>query len=209
MGVTKVKQLRIAVILIVMAVLPVSLRAQNTGTAANQGAGQAGNPAVQGNVLRITSPKGGERLRQNFANIQYELINGGASAAGVPNFAVKLDSQDPVTTNSTNYIFSGLTPGAHTVTVQLVDANGTPVAGARSEVQFVVVQPAAPTPGGTIALRHRLPSLISASLRVDGPREQAKDEPLPSAAGALPLLSVIGFGVLLGGIASAMRTRPK
>jgi hypothetical protein len=30
---------------------------------------------------------------------------------------------------------------------------------------------------------------------------------LPSSAGALPLLSVIGFGVLLGGIASAMKTR--
>ena len=30
---------------------------------------------------------------------------------------------------------------------------------------------------------------------------------LLAAGGALPLLSVIGFGVLLGGIASAMKTR--
>jgi hypothetical protein len=30
---------------------------------------------------------------------------------------------------------------------------------------------------------------------------------LPEAGGALPLLSVIGFGVLLGGIASALKTR--
>lgn len=201
------KRLRIAIILIITAVLPVSLRAQNTTTAAVPG--QAGNPAAQGNVLRITSPKAGERLNQNFVNVQFDLSNGGASASGTPNFEVKLDSQDPVRTNSTNYTFSGLTPGAHTVTVQLVDANQTPVAGARSEVQFVVMQPAAPTPGGAIALRHRLPSVISASLRVDEPKQPANDEELPSAAGALPLLSVIGFGVLLGGIASAMRTRPK
>jgi hypothetical protein len=33
------------------------------------------------------------------------------------------------------------------------------------------------------------------------------DSKLPAASSALPLLSVIGFGVLLGGIASAMKTR--
>jgi hypothetical protein len=191
-----------------MAAVPIALRSQNTGTAPNQGAGQAGNPAAQGNVLRITSPKTGERLHQNFVNIQFELINGGASASGMPNFQVKLDSLDPVTTNSTNYTFNSLAPGPHTVTVQLVDANGTPVAGARGEVQFVVPQ-AAPAPGATIALRHRRPMMIAAALRVEEPQAPAKDDELPSAAGALPLLSVIGFGVLLGGIASAMRTRPK
>lgn len=34
-----------------------------------------------------------------------------------------------------------------------------------------------------------------------------KAESLPAAGSALPLLSVIGFGVLLGGIASALKTR--
>jgi hypothetical protein len=203
-----VKQLRVAIIIALVAVLPVGLRAQNAGTAPNQGAGQAGPPSS--GILRITSPRAGERLRQNVVNLQFELTNNGASASGMPNFQVKLDSQDPVTTNSTSYTFSGLTPGPHQVTVQLVDANGTPVAGARSEVPFVVLNPA-PTPGAAIALRHRRPTVIDAALRVEEPSPQQKDndESLPSAAGALPLLSVIGFGVLLGGIASALKTRPK
>jgi len=193
-----------------MAAVPVSLKAQNAGTVPNQGAGQAGNPAAQGNVLRIISPRNGERVRQTFVNLKFELTNGGASAAGMPNFQIKLDARDPVTTSSTDQTFTGLTPGPHTITVQLVDANETPVAGARNEVQFVVLQPA-PTPGAAMSLRHRSPNLIAAALRVEEPedRVQEKDPELPSAAGALPLLSVIGFGVLLGGIASAMKTRPK
>ncbi len=205
------KRLRIAILMALTLALPVWLAAQSAGTAPNQGAGQAGNSAAQGNVLRITSPKSGERLKQNFVNVQYDLLNDAASASGVPNFQLKLDSQDPVTTNSTNYTFTGLAPGSHTVLVQLVDANGTPIVGARSQIQFVVEQPAQ-TPGGMAALRSRRSRLIAAALRLDQPKEPANgnnDDQLPSAAGALPLLSVIGFGVLLGGIASAMRTRPK
>jgi len=197
----------ITILITVLALVPAGIFAQSDGTAPNQGAGQAGPPAS--GILRITAPRQGERLRQNFINVQFELTNGGASAAGVPNFQLKLDSQDPVATNSTNYTFTGLTPGPHTITVQLVDANGTPVAGARSEVPFIVLQPA-PTPGAAIALHHR-PSMIQAALRIEQPRQESRDndDQLPSAAGALPLLSVIGFGVLLGGIASAMKTRPK
>ena len=37
--------------------------------------------------------------------------------------------------------------------------------------------------------------------KVDG------DDPLPGSSSSLPLLAVIGFGVLAGGITSAMRTR--
>jgi hypothetical protein len=201
-----------SVVLIATLALLTGMLAQNAGTAASQGAGQAGPPAA--GVLRITAPHQGERLQQSFINVQFELTNGGASAAGVPNFQLKLDSQDPVTTTSTSYTFTGLTPGPHTVTVQLVDANGTPVAGARSEVPFVVLQPA-PTPGAAIALQHQRPSMIQAALRIEQPRQESKDQEKnnddqpTSAAGALPLLSVIGFGVLLGGIASAMKTRPK
>ena len=33
------------------------------------------------------------------------------------------------------------------------------------------------------------------------------DDPLPGSSSSLPLLAVIGFGVLAGGITSAMRTR--
>ncbi len=204
---TKVRKLRTLLLLAMAAALSVWAAAQNAGTAPNQGAGQAGNAAAQVGVLRITSPRTGERLKQNFVNIQYELTNGGVSA-GTPNFELKIDSQDPVTTSSKNYTFTGLTPGQHTVRVQLVDANGTPIAGAQSQIQFVVEQ-TPPAPGGLMAWHRRRPDLIAAALRVKAKQDDRKDDQLPSAAGALPLLSVIGFGVLLGGIASAMRTRPK
>ncbi len=203
------KNIGIAIILVMVAALAPAAAAQNAGTAPNQGAGQAGNPAGQAGILRITTPKPGEKLRQNFVEVKFTLSNAAASAAGIPNFQLKLDSQDPVTTNSTSYTFSGLTPGNHVITVQLVDANNTPVAGAAGQVQFVVLRPEA-APG--LARLRRRERLVSLALRMEQPEQesapsgQGQDE-LPSAAGALPLLSVIGFGVLLGGIASAMRTR--
>ncbi len=205
----KVKQLRIALIAVVLAVAPVGLGAQAAGTA-NQGAGKIGGPAAQGHVLRILSPRMGERLTQDFVDVEFELANSGVSAAGTPNFQVQLDQRDPVNTSSTSHTFTGLKPGPHTLTVQLVDANGTPVMGARGQTQFVVVQPG-PTPGAAILLEHRPPSTVLAALRVEeaSARAAVKERSLASAAGALPLLSVIGFGVLLGGIASAMKTRPK
>jgi hypothetical protein len=189
------------VVLITLAVLAtLAISGQNAGTA------QPGTTAGQ-NALRVLMPKPGEKLRQNFVTVQLELSNAGASAAGLPNFRLRLDNRDPVTTNAAEYTFTGLTAGSHTIDVQLVDANDTPVAGAHSVVEFVTV----PT-GPTSRLRQRSvhPRLIQTALRVDGGASNpAPDDgqELPSAGGALPLLSVIGFGVLLGGIASAMRTR--
>jgi hypothetical protein len=136
------------------------------------------------------------------------LTNSAASAAGTPNFQIRLDSLDPVTTSSTQYTFNGLSDGTHTVMVQLVDANNTPVAGARSEVQFIVLRPVTPPPSAGL---RRVDRAIQAALRVEGPqsddRKDLEGQQLPEAGGALPLLSVIGFGVLLGGIASASKTR--
>ncbi|HEV2117407.1 MAG TPA: hypothetical protein VGR48_15355 [Terriglobales bacterium] len=40
-----------------------------------------------------------------------------------------------------------------------------------------------------------------------GLRNKEDDQPLPGSSSSLPLLAVIGFGVLAGGITSAMRTR--
>jgi len=158
--------------------------------------------------LRITSPKAGEKLRQNFVNLQFELVNSAASAAGTPNFQIRLDSLDPITTSSTQYTFNGLSEGTHTVTVQLVDANNTAVAGARSEVQFIVLRPVTPAPSAEL---RKVDRAIHAALRVEGPqladRKDIEGKQLPEAGGALPLLSVIGFGVLLGGTASALKTR--
>ncbi len=199
--------LRLANFVVVAYLLLGIAMAQNAGTAPNQGAGQAGNTAAGSPVLRVLSPKPGQKLNQSFITVELELTNAAASAAGMPNFQLRLDARDPVTTNSTSYTFTGLTPGRHTLLVQLVDANNTPVAGAREIVDFSTL-PAAPGP--TARLRRHRVRWLQAALRMqpERPLPESEDrQELPSAAGALPLLSVIGFGVLLGGIASAMKTR--
>ncbi len=199
-GSFQVKQINRAIIL-GLALLLMSLmvaEAQTAGTAPNPSAPQAGDAAG----LRIISPHQGERLKQDFVSVSYELGNNGASASSTPNFQIQLDGQDPVTTSSTEYTFTGLAPGTHTVTVQLVDANGTPIAGARNQVQFFILKP-------TVSVR-RQHKAVAAALRIEEPKEPLRDvegHELPAAGGALPLLSVIGFGALLGGIVSAMKTR--
>lgn len=132
-------------------------------------------------LLQITQPPAGAKLAQSFVSVQYQLTNPSIAAAGSPNFKVQIDNQDPITTTSTSQDFTGLAPGPHTVSVQLVDANGSPIAGAAASVKFTIVNPA---------------SQSGFSARI-----------LPSGSSPLPLLSVIGFGVLLGGLVSAMRTR--
>ncbi len=195
------KQIRRVIILALalMLLAPLIAAAQATGAAPNQPPSQANNASA----LRILSPHEGERLKQDFVTLRYELSNSGASAAATPNFQLQLDGQDPVTTSSTEYTFTGIAPGAHKITVQLVDANGTPISGASSQVQFFILRPS--------AAARRKAGAVSAALKVDDPPQQPLRDldghELPSAGGALPLLSVIGFGALLGGIASAMKTR--
>jgi hypothetical protein len=54
--------------------------------------------------------------------------------------------------------------------------------------------------------RHRVPQLHPAG--TEKPEAGSSgDKNLPDAGGALPLLSLIGFGVLVGGIVSALKTR--
>ena len=195
------KKVSIVVILAVMAfsVAAQNVPSQNNGAAPTQNAA----PAAPQSALSILKPAAGQKLRENTVTVTYALANPGASAAGSPNFQLRLDSEDPVTTTSTEYTFTGLVPGAHTITVQLVDANGTPVQGAQAVVQFSVLRQTA---------RRYGPQAIAAALRLNPETDIHIQEPpasqsMPSAGGALPLLSVIGFGVLLGGIASAMKTR--
>lgn len=207
------KQIEKALLLVVLALTPLLLLAAQVSGAAPQPNGTppqtpgavsqpAPAPASNPAALRILSPHQGERLEQDFVSVRYELTNSGASAASTPTFQLQLDGKDAVTTSSTEYTFTGLAPGAHKITVQLVDANETPIPGATNQVQFFIVQPAT-------GLR-REARVVAAALRVEDPQQPMKDiegHELPSAGGALPLLSVIGFGALLGGIASALKTR--
>lgn len=191
--------------------------------------GTTPNLAAPGNSpnapnLQITSPANGQKIGVNFVNIRYQVTNPAAAVNNLPTFQVQLDGGDPVRTSSTDHTFTGLRPGAHAVIVELVDANGTPVAGTRSEVRFVVA-PAVKAPGAGGPVSQRPPILMNASWQQstetpvpnDGSNPAAQSSPeaqntnqdqnLPSTGSALPILSVIGFGVLVGGIASALKTR--
>jgi hypothetical protein len=182
-------------------------------------ASQPVNPAPQSAVIRILTPVANQKFAgTNSVNVRFEIVSPAASA-GTPNFLIQLDGDDPVRTSTMEQTFSGLAPGTHSVTVQLVDANNTPISGSRAVVQFVVASqssaPSRPASTGGEALNVtpedptlEPPQLSEVAVQQAPPSEiMAMSAPLPSAGSALPLISVIGFGVLVGGIASAMKTR--
>ena len=88
-------------------------------------------------TLYITAPTNGAHVDGSLVRIQFELMPG-VSANGIPEFQVQLDRQRPVLTSGSEYILNWLSPGWHTVTVWLVDANRTPIFGAQSQVRFFV-----------------------------------------------------------------------
>ena len=154
-----------------------------------------------------------------------------------PNFVVRLDARDPVQTQDTETTFTGLQPGKHTVIVDLVDANGIAIAGSRTQVEFTIVAqgarpgrtqspsqsaPQSPQPNvqppQTSVPRRIDPALKTASLSGQvAPDHKSLARNLRPAiltatpdvrgAAAAPLLSCIGAGVVLGGLASARITR--
>ncbi len=157
---------------------------------------QQAAPATTG-AVRIVSPKPGDKLVNNFVEVRYEIA-AAVSASGSPTFRVRLDGQDPVTTTDLSHTFTSLTPGAHTVTVEVVDANGTPISGSVAQIQFSVIT------GQSAPNRLRRPS---SKIKNAGEYQPVawQQEELPQTGSALPLLSVIGLGVLIGGLASALK----
>src|SRR4051812_36808081 len=92
-------------------------------------------------TVHVVSPKAGEKISANFVTVRWELLNPATSANASPTFMVRLDGQDPVRTTDTEFTFSGLAAGRHTLVLQLVDANDTPINGAHAEVAFTVAAP--------------------------------------------------------------------
>jgi hypothetical protein len=188
-------------------------------------------------VVRIVAPRAGEKISANFVTVRFELMNPAATAGASPNFQVRLDGRDPVRTTDTEFTFSGLVPGQHTAIVELVDANNTPINGSRTQVQFSVTQqqpmPTETAPDHSDIVRQtsagiggaRFVPAVMSWVEKDDPPQAAGPSPapapdarsahpapraseqLPRSSTALPLLSVIGLGVLLGGLVSALRTR--
>lgn len=174
---------------------------------------QAAPVQAQSAVIRITSPQQQQRQTANYVDVHYELQNPTSAPGSSPNFKVQLDGNDPVTTTTTEQSFTGLTPGPHVITVQLVDANGTAVPNSETQVQFLV-QPT-PQNGGGNGSSDQNPSSGGGAQTTSTPPPQAAsmipingDDTLPEAGSLLPVFSVIGFGLLVGGVVSALKTHP-
>jgi LPXTG-motif cell wall-anchored protein len=163
-------------------------------------------------ALKILMPRNGEKISTSFVDVRYELLTP-AVASGTPEFLVQLDARDPVRTNDTQHTFTNLSAGQHLVSVEAVDANGTPILGTRTQVKFNVLpspatQGTRTTPPGAASNAEAGGKVIHASMQEQRPADQKRSsEHLPNTGSSLPLLSVIGMGVLIGGIASALRTR--
>lgn len=208
------------------------------GTVARSSAlqGVVANNAAPPSV-RIVSPQPGATLQQDGIQVRYQVQPAqNTPMPPSPNFVVRLDGRDPVQTQDTETTFTGLQPGKHTVTVDLVDANGIAIAGSRTQVEFTIVpQGARPgrtqspsqsspqstrpnvQPPTTSVPLHIDPRLKTASLsREDAAAQKGlarKPHMVLAApsevrgAEAAPLLSCIGAGAVLGGLASARITR--
>jgi hypothetical protein len=242
-----VKEMKIMLALFVsLAVLSLLI---SSSDATQSTAAMQNTPAV-----RFVTPQPGEKIQQSAVTVRYAIDQPQAVAASTPAFNLRLDGRDPVRTEEKESTFTGLAPGAHTLAIEIVDANGTPVPGTHSEIQFTVApepasnaatSPATTSPAqnnqATPSERKRrrekpqqntppqvsLPAppwawesgLTNASFKIALPDPMnsgsgapdngrlAQDGNLPESASALPLLTVIGAGVLIGGLFSARRTR--
>lgn len=187
-----------AVLLVLVAVA--ALLAAQTSNPAAPTSNSAVNAIPQSMSVRILTPVADQNLTATFVDVRFEVLNPAADA-GSPNFLIQLDGRDPVRTTGTQYTFTGLTPGTHTITVTLVDANDTPVLGGRAAVQFAVSS--ASQQHGSLVQGTPLRAVLNPELSGAADEKQAG----MANADALPVLSIIGFGVLIGGVASALKTR--
>lgn len=185
---------KVRIFILILALILAAPYVLQTKVLAQSGQGEAAQ-SLQPSALRIVAPKQNEKLQQTSVTVRYQQVSP-ASASGTPTYELRLDDRDPVQTTDTTYTFDGLKPGAHDLIVQVIDANSVPISGTRSEVHFVVAGPA--TGAGTTGESTLAPPAP--------PLPQSSD--LPSGGSSLPLLSVIGFGILVGGVISALRTRP-
>ncbi len=177
--------------------VPFGLQRQASALIGQQSGPGTAALAVQPSALRIVYPQANQKIAQTSIVVRYEQVRP-ASASGTPIYELRLDNRDPVRTSDASYTFSGLTPGAHDLVVRVVDANGTPISGTRNEIKFEMVNP---TAAGSTANTGGAFNNQSAP-----PLPSSND--LPNGSSSLPLLSVIGFGILVGGVISALRTRP-
>ena len=187
------KKFRI-VVLILLAAIATPLVLHRRAWAVHHSAANAAR-AASDSAVRITFPKSGETLGDSSVIVQYERPS--SNTARNAAYELRLDRRDSVKTAATTYTFNGLNSGNHQLIVRQVDSKSDPILGTESAVNFSVhaQETAANTasPGASSGLP---------------PLPQPLTNDLPNGNGSLPLLSIIGFGILVGGVISALRTRP-
>jgi hypothetical protein len=162
------------------------------------------NPAPQSSLIQILTPVQGQASTSNVVQVRYQLTNP-AAAAGSPNFQLQIDGADPITTTATDFTFTGLAPGAHSIAVVLVDANGTPTQGGRSVVQFSVKDSNAASHSATPSQPSAPPRASIIPRELGGTLDNDDEPTVPN--NSLPLVSLIGFGVLIGGAVTGIKKR--
>ncbi|MHC1625390.1 MAG: CARDB domain-containing protein, partial [Methermicoccaceae archaeon] len=89
-------------------------------------------------TIIVTSPVEGALIKSSSLTTNFSVIN----TTGVRYVSLKLDSKSPVllSPTATNYTFTGLTDGAHTLVATLIDSSLQPLAytGAMRTVNFTV-----------------------------------------------------------------------
>jgi len=163
-------------------------------------------PQLQPSPVRILTPTPGQTLSTNYAQLHFELAR--PAPSGEPIFLVQLDSNDPISTSDTDYTFADLPPGSHTVRVTLVDANNSPIEGATATVQFSVPS-VLPThvKGSSGGFQRGHANIVGAAPSAPIPPElrDAGDITFPLKGSPLPLLSLIGFILLIAAAVHALR----
>jgi hypothetical protein len=180
--------------LLVLLVAVASGIAPSTGNA--QSSADVPNPAAEPPAVQILSPLAGQMLNANFVDIRFELVR--PALSDEPNFLIQLDSNDPINTSDTDR-------------VTLVDANKVPVQGGTAIIRFKVPSSSQPaqSDGSPQAPQHFSRFLSGAAPAAPIPPELRNDGDtiLPLAGSPLPLISIVGFGLLLGGAVRGMRKR--
>jgi hypothetical protein len=176
--------------------------AQNSGSA-NANSQSSANHATTRRVVHIVSPASGENLEGTSVSIRYQVSPTKRPSTQPAMFRIQMDSQPPVETNETAYTFDSLTPGSHDVIVELLDSRNRPITSSLAKASFVCQSPE--TNSAELVVEPMLPPTLQ-KVAMFLPQAAAPIDP-GDGSGEMPLLSVIGLGVLIGGMVSAMKTR--
>jgi hypothetical protein len=175
--------------------------AQNLGSS---NPGTASKHAITRRVIHIVSPAFGENLEGTSVSIRYDVSSTKRTSSRPTTFRIQMDSQPSVETTETAYTFDSVAPGPHDVTVELLDSRNRPLSSSLVKTSFVSAMPETNSTAELVVEPMLPPSLQKVAMFL--PQAAAPIDPGDGSA-EMPLLSVIGLGVLVGGMVSAMKTR--